>query len=431
MRLAHITEEIGFAAKLDIYQAKAVLADATVGRVRAKNAFDVAKASLVTQLGLPAGTEVEIVAPKDLPTAPDSSDDIIAAAVKNRPEIRQLFAKRDQIKAQMALIRLQNAPTLTLQANYGDTLSGAGLFAAGGTTVNAVVGMRLFDGGQVNAELDRLVPESCSPQKNIYSAMRYSLIAGGKRLRPVLALAVCEMLGDDPRKVLPFACAIEMIHTYSLIHDDLPAMDNDDYRRGGPTNHKVFGEGTAILAGDALLNQAFEVMLENISANPTNALKGINAMGIIAKAAGASGMIGGQVVDLESEGKDISKELLLHMYRCKTGALIKAPVLAAAVLCGADVNDMNMLEQFGNGIGLAFQVKDDILDIEGSSKEMGKNCGSDISNDKSTFVSLYGLEESKRLVCELTDRAADCINGFGEKAVFLKALTEYLTKREK
>ncbi len=283
---------------------------------------------------------------------------------------------------------------------------------------------------RINEELDRLIPENNSPQGSIYDAMRYSLMAGGKRLRPVLAIAVSEMLGGDIEKVLPFACAIEMIHTYSLIHDDLPCMDNDDYRRGKPTNHKVFGEAQALLAGDALLNRAFEVMAESISRVPENAVEGVNAMRVIAEASGTKGMIGGQVIDIKSEGKAIPGELLLYMHKCKTGALIKASVLSAAVICRADTETMKILEEFVECIGLAFQIKDDILDVEGNSKVMGKNTGSDAAKSKSTFVSVYGLNQSKKMLLELTDQAAGCISGFGEKAWFLKSLTKYLAIRE-
>jgi len=280
----------------------------------------------------------------------------------------------------------------------------------------------------VNRALDGYVAEKDTPEKIIYRAMRYSLMAGGKRLRPVLALSVCEMLGGNIEEVIPFACAIEMIHTYSLIHDDLPAMDNDDYRRGRLTNHKVFGEATAVLAGDALLNYAFEIMTAHMLHNSKDLLPKVKAMDIIAKAAGVSGMIGGQVVDLESEGKEIPRELLEYMHRCKTGALIKAPVLSAAVLCGADTEDMNSLVNFSENMGLAFQIKDDILDVEGNLAVMGKQTGSDAANGKSTFVTLYGLEESKAMLQGITEKAVECMERYGASADFLKELALFLVR---
>lgn len=282
----------------------------------------------------------------------------------------------------------------------------------------------------INKTLDCYITVKDSPEKTIYEAMRYSLMAGGKRLRPVLALAVCEMLGGDIDDVIPFACAVEMIHTYSLIHDDLPAMDNDDYRRGRLTNHKVFGEAMAILAGDALLNYAYELMLDFTYKNNQNLMGKIKAMSVIAKMSGVSGMIGGQVVDLESEGKNITPELLKYMHGCKTGALIKAPVLAAAAICNASKNDTDMLELFAQNIGLAFQIKDDILDVEGNMGILGKKTGSDAINNKSTFVSLYGLEDSKKMLVEITEQAVQCMDAFGERGIFLKNLADYLLKRE-
>ena len=216
----------------------------------------------------------------------------------------------------------------------------------------------------IDDALNTLATESNVPQKTVYDAMRYSLLAGGKRLRPVLMLAVCEMLGGKAEDVVPYACAIEMIHTYSLIHDDLPAMDNDDYRRGRLTNHKVYGEAIAILAGDGLLNLAFETMLMHAENYGSDLKRHVQAMKIIANASGVSGMIGGQVVDIEAEGRDISTELLEYLHRHKTGALIKAPVIAAAVLCGADETSVKCLESYAEKIGLAFQIKDDILDVE-------------------------------------------------------------------
>jgi geranylgeranyl diphosphate synthase, type II len=282
----------------------------------------------------------------------------------------------------------------------------------------------------VNRKLEELVREKEMPEKTLYSAMKYSLMAGGKRLRPVLALAVCDMLDERPEQILPFGCAIELIHTYSLIHDDLPAMDNDDYRRGSLTNHKVYGEAMAILAGDALLNLAFESMLAYTLQTGDKLLEKVRAMEYIAGAAGAAGMIGGQVVDLESEGRSIPAELLDYMHRCKTGALIKAPVMAAAFLCRTEKKETAHLETFADRLGLAFQIKDDLLDVEGSLEAMGKRTGSDTANDKTTFITLYGVERSREMLEEITCQAIDSLALFGEKAEFLVALSQYLVGRK-
>jgi len=288
----------------------------------------------------------------------------------------------------------------------------------------------------INKALDEYVPERECLQKNIIKAMRYSLTAGGKRLRPVLCLATAEILGGSVEEALPFACAVEMIHTYSLIHDDLPCMDNDDYRRGRLTNHKVFGENMAVLAGDALLNRAFEIMLdacikdEGMETGTGKKLYNrIKAMGLIADAAGINGMIGGQVIDLESEGKTISPEHLAYMHKYKTGELIKCSIMSAAVLNNADENDYNCMKSYAENLGLAFQIKDDILDIEGNFAVMGKTAGSDAANQKSTFVTLYGLEKSKAMLREITDQAVNSILKLGDRADFLRQLAENLANR--
>ncbi len=282
----------------------------------------------------------------------------------------------------------------------------------------------------VNNFLENHLKENDFPEKSIYSAMRYSLLAGGKRLRPVLALAVSELLGGKIDEVLPFACAIEMIHTYSLIHDDLPAMDNDDYRRGKLTNHKKYGEALAILAGDGLLNMAFELMLESTANDCNNISQKVKAMSFIARSSGIRGMIAGQVIDTESENKEIPYQTLEYMHRCKTGALIKAPVLSSAIICKASDEDYSRLEEYAGNLGLAFQIKDDILDVEGSTEKLGKNVGSDVNNKKTTYVSLYGLEKSKQMLEETTSKAVRNIEKFGTDAEFLKELAEYLIVRE-
>lgn len=282
---------------------------------------------------------------------------------------------------------------------------------------------------EVNCSLEKYAVSKDCPEAILYKATRYSLMAGGKRLRPILALAVCELLGGDPEDILPYACAIEMIHTYSLIHDDLPAMDNDDFRRGMLTSHKVYGEAIAILAGDALLNRAFELMLKHSLEKGDKLEKRMKAIGIIAEASGENGMIGGQTVDLESEGRTISPEMLEYMHRLKTGALLKAPILASAVLSGADEKQYDLLDKYAESIGLAFQIKDDILDVEGNPENMGKNTGSDAINNKSTYVTLFGLDESKRKLKEAIDSAVDKLEAFGSASDFLKGLALYIEKR--
>lgn len=267
-------------------------------------------------------------------------------------------------------------------------------------------------------------------QKTIVESMEYSIRAGGKRLRPIILIEVCQMIGGNIEDSLPFACAIEMIHTYSLIHDDLPAMDNDDYRRGNLTNHKVFGEGIAVLTGDGLLNLAFEVMLEKIIATPEIMDRGIRAMQVISNASGVKGMIGGQVVDLESEGKNIDKETLEFIHLTKTSAMIEAAVKAGAIIGGATENQYKELANYGRNIGLAFQIVDDILDVIGDEVKLGKKVGSDIENKKSTYPSLYGIEESKKIASGLLKESLISLELFDDKAEFLRELVDFLRVRE-
>jgi geranylgeranyl diphosphate synthase type II len=262
--------------------------------------------------------------------------------------------------------------------------------------------------------------------ETIYEAMEYSLLAGGKRLRPILVVAGCELCGGDVLKVKPLACAVEMIHTYSLIHDDLPAMDDDDFRRGKPTSHKVFGEAIAVLAGDGLLNSAFETLLD---VSPfDNAY--LEAARVIVKAAGVTGMIGGQVLDIENEGKKASLEELKEMHIRKTGALITASVFAGALSGGCSGEEMSKVREFGENLGLAFQIRDDILDVIGDQVSMGKSAGSDASKGKSTYVSLLGLEESGALVKRLIDNAKESLDVFGDRGQFLKQLADSLADRK-
>jgi geranylgeranyl diphosphate synthase type II len=261
----------------------------------------------------------------------------------------------------------------------------------------------------------------------VISAMKYSLFAGGKRIRPVLSLTVCEGLDGNPEKVLPLACCIELIHTYSLIHDDLPSMDNDDMRRGKPTNHKVFGEANAILAGDALLNYAFEFIFNTISLNNFEP-KYILAGQTIAKAAGPAGMIGGQVIDIQNEGKNMSLEELINMHSKKTGALIEA-ACAIGVIIADRMDKLDEIKDYGHNIGIAFQIVDDILDCTGDANKLGKKIGRDEALDKSTFMKILGINESRKLAVEYSNRAlnlADKLDSTG----FLGELTEFLLNRE-
>lgn len=282
----------------------------------------------------------------------------------------------------------------------------------------------------IDKHLEKYLPQQYNEQKDIYEAMRYSLFAGGKRLRPAITLACCEMLGGNLEDAMPFACALEMIHTYSLIHDDLPAMDNDDYRRGKPTNHKVYGEALAILAGDALLNKAFEITTSAEFIKDIPPQTAIAAVAAIAQASGTEGMIGGQVVDMKSENQKIDQAQLTYMHSHKTGALIIASAKVGALIAQASQEQMETLTMYAHNIGLAFQIKDDILDVEGSQEKLGKPIGSDTTNQKSTFVTLAGLEEAKKQVTSLTQDAIQRLEIFGQDAHFLIQLAEYLIYRE-
>jgi geranylgeranyl diphosphate synthase type II len=261
----------------------------------------------------------------------------------------------------------------------------------------------------------------------IFDSMRYSLFAGGKRLRPVLLLAAADAVGADGNKFLNVACGLEMIHTYSLIHDDLPAMDNDDYRRGKLTNHKVYGEGIAVLAGDSLLTYAFETMLSQEGVEPKTLLKVVKE---IASAAGPEGMVGGQVIDMESEGKAVSLDTLQQMHRAKTGALFRAAVRAGAILGGASDEEVEALTVYAEKFGLAFQITDDILDVIGTAEAIGKPVGSDLKNNKSTYVTLHSVEIAQQMAKETVDDAIEALAMFGERGAVLKDLVEYLLKRE-
>ncbi|WP_426349429.1 polyprenyl synthetase family protein [Alloiococcus sp. CFN-8] len=262
--------------------------------------------------------------------------------------------------------------------------------------------------------------------KELFDSMSYSLNIGGKRIRPILTILTYSLYKDDWKKVIPFAAAIEMIHTYSLIHDDLPCMDDDDLRRGKPTNHKVFGEAVAVLAGDALLNEAFNIIIKFSIKEGRAALLATEQLG---EAAGANGMIGGQLVDILSENKSITKDELYYIHEHKTGALIKASVLAGAILGGADKEELVLLEKYGENLGLAFQIKDDILDVEGNKELIGKNINSDAENHKYTFVSLLGLEDSKALCKQITNNCIESLKSLKYNTVVMEELTNFLLER--
>ena len=283
----------------------------------------------------------------------------------------------------------------------------------------------------VDRKLSEYLPEEDLMQADLLHAMRYSLLAEGKRVRPILVLEFCKICGGEEKAALPFACAVEMIHAYSLIHDDLPCMDNDDMRRGRPSNHKVFGESMALLAGDALFTLAFETMLSQDAVALAGAQHTAKAAGILAAAAGAHGMVGGQVIDLMSEGRTIPLDTLKKMDECKTGALIVAAAKMGCVLGSADVEQMKAAEQYAKAIGLAFQIVDDILDVTSDTKTLGKPVGSDRENDKCTYVTFMGLDNAKKAVDDLTKTAADSLAGFGRSAEYLIEFAGGLASRKK
>lgn len=273
-----------------------------------------------------------------------------------------------------------------------------------------------------------LPPEDMKPEV-IHKAMRYSVFAGGKRLRPILLMASAEAVGGASSEMLPAACAMEMIHTYSLIHDDLPAMDNDDYRRGRPTNHKVFGEAMAILAGDALLTLAFHTLT---LCSKTFPLDRVNwAVAEISSAAGSLGMVGGQVADLEAEGRVVTREELEFINSNKTSALFVASVRSGAILAGASSHQLEALTDYGRHLGLAFQIRDDILDITGDSTKLGKATGSDFRKKKATFPALYGLEEAIAMARDESKKAMEIAEALGSNAQPLAFFMEYLISRDR
>jgi len=281
----------------------------------------------------------------------------------------------------------------------------------------------------VEEALDRYLPKESEMPVTLHKAMRYSMMAGGKRIRPILCIASCEAVGGKPKKALPVACALEMVHTYSLIHDDLPAMDNDDFRRGRPTNHKVFGEAVAILAGDALLTEAFGIMTNFNLRRTIRADAILDVISDLARAAGSFGMVGGQVVDMESEGVEIDLPTLEYLHTRKTGALILASVKGGAKIGEGTHEEIEALTRYGECLGLAFQIADDILDIEGNIEETGKDVGSDLEKGKATYPSIIGMAASKERASELIQMAIDSLKGFDEKAEPLREIAKYVVER--
>ena len=284
---------------------------------------------------------------------------------------------------------------------------------------------------QIDSALDRYLPIAERLPASLHQAMRYSVFAGGKRIRPLLMIAACEAVGGSIKNVLYAACAMEMIHTYSLIHDDLPAMDDDDYRRGRLTNHKVFGEATAILAGDALLTQAFILLAGVDPDSGSSAANRLRVLKIIATAAGSLGMVGGQVVDMESETKSVELPMIEYIHTHKTGALILAALQTGAILGNADNQAFAALTRYGECAGLAFQIADDILDIVGDQLLLGKDVGSDAHRGKATYPALIGLAESRRRAEELRNMAIDALAPLGRAAEPLRALVSFIVDRSR
>ncbi|AEF94944.1 Polyprenyl synthetase [Desulfotomaculum nigrificans CO-1-SRB] len=280
----------------------------------------------------------------------------------------------------------------------------------------------------VDKALNEYLPAAEVYPSTIHEAMRYSVFAGGKRLRPILTIAAAEAVGGSMEQVMPVACALELIHTYSLVHDDLPAMDNDDFRRGRPTNHKVYGEAMAILVGDALLTQAFEVIAGTaVKVSPDK----VNQVTLeIARAAGSLGLIGGQVVDTLSEDQVIDGQVLEYIHRHKTGALFRVAVRAGAILSGASAEELAALTTYAEQMGLAFQIKDDLLDIEGDEAKIGKPVGSDVKNKKATYPALYGLEKAREMAARAAAEAVAALEIFGPKAEFLRSIMHFIINRD-
>jgi geranylgeranyl diphosphate synthase type II len=280
----------------------------------------------------------------------------------------------------------------------------------------------------IEIALDHYLPSLDARPQTLHESIRYSVLAPGKRLRPTLLLAAAEAVGGRPDDVMPTACALECIHAFSLIHDDLPCMDNDDYRRGRLTNHKVYGDAMALLAGDALLAFAFQLIADNIAT--VSAERVLSTLRLVAEAAGTWGMVGGQVVDMESQGREVTAETLRYIHDHKTGALLTASVVAGALLAGADTLQIEALRAYGGHIGLAFQIADDILDVTGDQAKLGKPIGSDQERDKATYPRLFGLEESRRRAHAEVEAALIALNTFDAAADPLRAIARFIVERD-
>ena len=283
----------------------------------------------------------------------------------------------------------------------------------------------------VDEALRGFFPEPQGPSADVIRAMTYSLFAGGKRLRPILCLAGAEAVGGEGQDAIPVACAIELIHTYSLIHDDLPVMDDDDMRRGRPSNHKVFGEAVALLAGDALLTEAFRLMTHTDSTTRVKPHTLLNVIRLISTAAGYKGMVGGQVVDVQSEGKEVAPSLVEFIHTYKTGALIAASVTSGAILGGGEESQVDAITAYGQKTGLAFQISDDVLDIEGDSHVLGKGVGGDAERGKITYPAVLGLSRSKEIQREFVDLAIESIKSFDHRANPLRQIARYIIERKR
>lgn len=281
----------------------------------------------------------------------------------------------------------------------------------------------------IDSALDFYLPKENAYPDILHRAMRYSALSGGKRLRPIMVMESAKLFGLPIEKVIPTACGIEMIHTYSLIHDDLPAMDNDDFRRGKPTCHKVFKEAIALLAGDALLTNAFSTIARNARIEGISPLAVVDVIEKISEEAGSLGMVGGQTVDIETSGTNIDKDTLYYIDTHKTGCLIRASLWSGARLAEASLNDLKVMEEYGEKIGLIFQIVDDILDVKGDEKLLGKPVGSDIRNQKNTFPSIYGYEKSLELLEKLSIEAKELMTGFNDNGFFIQ-LVDFLKKRQ-
>jgi len=283
----------------------------------------------------------------------------------------------------------------------------------------------------VDQALELYLPAESTEPPVIFRSARYSVFAGGKRLRPILCIGAAEAVGGPIDAVMPAACALELIHTYSLIHDDLPAMDDDDMRRGKPTSHKVFGEAVAILAGDALLTDAFRIIAGRTPVGAVRAETLLQVIQEVALAAGWFGMVGGQVVDIESEGKALDEKTLSFIHTRKTGALITVSLRAGALLGGADADALDALTEYGRHVGLAFQIADDILNVEGDAKALGKGTGSDRSRGKLTYPALVGVETSKRVAAELVEKAVEDLRPLDERAEPLRKIARFIVERKR